>query len=116
MKTIFQAQRKGGVVQMAMYKMRVTVYKDPVGKTLKGPTAVRFLGDLCSGVGLFGILGVILYFIEDFPVNVLVVFAVMAVAGFALCVVFHRLAKRAAERKCAEFLARSGGQNAAKKL
>ena len=39
-----------------MYRMRITVYKDPHGKTLKGPTAVHFLGDLCSGLGLFGVI------------------------------------------------------------
>ena len=95
---------------MAMYKMRVTVYKDPAGKTLKGPTAVHFLGDLCSALGLFGVLGVILYFMEDFGVNVLVVFAVMAVAGFTLMVVLHKKAKQDAESACLEALSRQEGQ------
>ena len=49
-----------------MYRMRITVYKDPHGKTLKGPTAVHFLGDLCSGLGLFGVLGAILAGMESY--------------------------------------------------
>lgn len=84
---------------MAMYKMRITVYKDPNGKTLKGPTAAHFLGDLCSGVGLIGILGAILAGMEHYGTGAIVGGIVLGVAGFGLCVVLHRVAKRSVARQ-----------------
>lgn len=100
---------------MAMYKMRVTVYKDPAGKTLKGPTALHFLGDLCSGLGLFGVLGVILSIMEHYGTGAIVVGAVMGVAGFGLMVVFHKQAKKSAEAKFLQVLAQQKGQTAERK-
>lgn len=79
--------------------MKLTVYKDSAGKTLKGPTAVHFLGDLCSGFGLFGILGAILAVMEDYGAKSVIGAAVLAVAGFTLCVVFHRMARKGAGRQ-----------------
>ena len=95
---------------MAMYKVRYTVFKDPAGKTIKGPTALHFLGDLCSGLGLIGVLSVILAVMEDYGVKAIVASIVMGVGGFALCVVLHKLAKKKAQAKFLEVLAKQEGQ------
>ncbi len=100
---------------MAMYKAKFTVYKDPAGKTMKGPTALHFLGDLCSGFGLIGILEAILSVMEGWGAKGITVGVVLAVAGFALCVVLHRRAKRGAEQKFVDVLAQMEGQDTAKK-
>lgn len=90
---------------MARYKVQITVYKDPSGKTLKGPTALHFLGDLCSGFGLMGVLGTILAVMEKYGPMAVITGVVMAVVGFALAVVLHKRAKQDAQRAFAEALA-----------
>jgi len=101
---------------MAMYKARVTVFKDPAGKTLKGPTALYLVGDVCSAFGLIGVLSVILCFMEERGSGMLAGSIIMAVAGFALCVVLHKKAKQDAERACLEALAQMGaGEDQARK-
>ncbi len=95
---------------MAAYKVSVTVYKDPAGKTLMGPTALHFLGDLCSAVGLMGIIMSILAVMDDYGTMALIVGIITAVAGFALCVVLHKLAKKRAQAKFLEVLAKLEGQ------
>lgn len=90
-------KRRKEVFDMAMYKARFTVYKDPEGKTLKGPTFVHFIGDLGSAFGLIGILSAILWFMEDWGTGMLIGSIVTAVMGFALCVILHRKAKKDAE-------------------
>lgn len=96
---------------MARYRVNVTVYKDPTGKTLKGPTFVHFLGDLCSAFGLIGILEVILALtdMEKYGARVLIVGIVMAVVGFVLMVVFHKQAKKSAEAASLKVLSRQEG-------
>lgn len=91
---------------MARYKVSVTVFKDPQGKTMMGPTAVHFLGDICSAVGLMGLLGMILAVMEQYVIGAVITFVVMAVAGFGLMVVLHKQAKKSAEAKFLEVLAR----------
>lgn len=100
---------------MARYKVSVTVYKDPAGKTMMGPTALHFLGDLCSAFGLIGVLGAILAVMEKYGTKPLIGTIVMAVAGFALMVVLHKLAKKSAEAKFLKVLARQQGQAAERK-
>ena len=100
---------------MARYRVNLTVYKDPAGKTLKGPTFVHFLGDLASAFGLIGILGVILALMEDYGTPSVIGGVVFAVVGFALMVVLHRMAKKSAEAKILEMLARQQGQTTEKK-
>lgn len=100
---------------MAMYRMQVTVYKDPAGKTMKGPTAVHFLGDICSAFGLIGILGAILAGMEHYGPGAIAGGIALGVAGFGLAIFLHRQAKRSAERKFTEAVARMEGQDAAKK-
>jgi hypothetical protein len=95
-----------------MYRMRITVYKDPHGKTLKGPTAVHFLGDLCSGLGLFGVLGAILAGMESYGTAAIAVGIGLGVVGFGLAVLLHRQAKRSANRKFTEEVARMDRQAA----
>ena len=99
---------------MARYRVNLTVYKDPNGKTIKGPTFIHFLGDLCSGVGVIGILEVILALtdMEKYGARVIIVGIVMAVAGFALMVVLHKKAKKDAEAAVLKVLARQEGQTA----
>ena len=89
-----------------MYRMRITVYKDPHGKTLKGPTAVHFLGDLCSGLGL------ILAGMESYGTAAIAVGIGLGVVGFGLAVLLHRQAKRSANRKFTEEVARMDRQAA----
>ena len=102
---------------MARYRVSITVYKDPMGKTLKGPTFVHFLGDLCLGVGVIGILEVILALtdMEKYGAKVIIVGIVMAVAGFALMVVLHKKAKKDAEAAVLKVLAQQEGRTASKK-
>ena len=97
---------------MARYKVTRTVYKDPTGKTLHGPTLLHGLGDLCSAFGLIGILEVILAFMENYGMGAVVVGVVLAVAGFALMAVLHKQAKKSAEAKFLEALAQQEGQKA----
>ena len=87
---------------MAMYKVRITVYKGPTGKTLKGPTFVHFLGDICLGFGVIGVLLAILAVtdMEKYGANgakVIIVGIVMAVVGFVLMAVLHKQARKKAE-------------------
>ena len=82
---------------MARYKDTITVYKDPAGKVMMGPTALHFLGDLCSGAGLMGIILVILSFMEDFGTASIITGVVMTIAGFALGTVLCRKAKQDAQ-------------------
>ena len=102
---------------MARYRVNFTVYKDPNGKSLKGPTFVHFLGDLCSGVGVIGILEVILALtdMEKYGARVIIVGIVMAVAGFVLMAVLHKQAKKSAEAAVLKALARQKGQTASEK-
>ena len=102
---------------MARYRVSITVYKDPAGKTLKGPTFVHFLGDLCLGVGVIGILEVILALtdMEKYGAKVIIVGIVMAVAGFALMVVLHKKAKKDAEAAVLKVLSQQEGRTASKK-
>ena len=82
---------------MAGYRVNLTVYKDPTGKTIKGPTFVHFLGDLCSGVGLIGILEAILAVVENYGAAAITVGVILAVGGFVLMAVLHKRAKKNAE-------------------
>ena len=109
-KAFFHWKPGKGVLDMARYRVNYTIYKDPTGKTLKGPSFVHFLGDLCSGFGLFGILGVILAFMEDYGPPAVAASAVLAVVGFALMAVFHKQAKKSAEAKCLKVLAQQEGR------
>lgn len=95
---------------MAMYKVRYTVYKDPTGKTIKGATALHFLGDLGSGFSLIGIIGVILAITEDYGVKAIIGGVVMAVVGVVLYVVLHKQAKKIAEARFLKVLAEQEGQ------
>lgn len=96
---------------MARYKVRYTIYKDPTGKTMMGPTVLHFLGDLASGFGLIGILGAILAVMEKekYGTPFLIGCVVTAVAGFVLMVVFHKMAKKSAEAKFLKVLAQQEG-------
>ena len=97
---------------MARYRVNLTVYKDPTGKTIKGPTFVHFLGDLCAGLGVLGILEVILALtdMEKYGAKVIIVGVVMAVVGFVLMVVLHKQAKKGAEAAVLKVLARQEGR------
>lgn len=99
---------------MAQYKVRFTVYKDPEGKTLKGPTFVHFIGDLCSAVGLMGIIWAILAVTEEWGTGRLIGGVVAAIAGFVLYVVLHKQAKKSAEEAVAKALARQEGRTTGK--
>lgn len=100
---------------MARYRVNITVYKDPTGKTLRGPTFVHFLGDLCSGLGVIGILEVILAVVEKYGAKVIIVGIVMAVVGFVLMAVLHKNAKKDAEATFLKVLDRQEGQAASEK-
>ena len=95
---------------MAMYKARVTVFKDPAGKTLHGPTFVHGVGDFCSAIGLMGILYVILALMDNYGTGAIVGGIVAAVVGFALMVVLHKKAKKDAAMACLKMLAEQAAQ------
>ena len=94
---------------MARYKVKYTVYKDPTGKTMMGPTFVHFLGDLSSAFGLIGVLGAILAVMEKYGIRSLIGAIVTAVVGFVLMAVFHKQAKKSAEAKYLKVLAQQEG-------
>ena len=100
---------------MARYRVNLTVYKDPNGKTIKGPTFSHVLGDLCSGLGVIGILEVILALtdMEKYGAKLIIVGVVLAVAGFAQMAVLHKQAKKGAEAAFLKVLARQEGRTAA---
>ena len=100
---------------MARYKVTYTIYKDPTGKTLKGPSFIHWLGDICSGLGLIGVLGVIVSFMEHYGTSFIIGCVVTAVAGFALGPVLHKQAKKSAEAKCLQVLAQQEGQTITQK-
>lgn len=93
---------------MARYKVSFTVYKNPAGKTMMGPTALHFLGDLCSAVGLMGILFVILALMDSYGVGAIAGGVVAAVAGFVLMAVLHKKAKQNAQTAYLKALAEMG--------
>ena len=97
---------------MAMYKVRITVYKGPTGKTLKGPTFVHFLGDICLGFGVIGVLLAILAVtdMEKYGAKVITVGIVMAVVGFVLMAVLHKQARKKAEAAFLSVLAQQKEQ------
>lgn len=107
---IFDRKFGKEVLDTARYKVSCTVYKDPAGKTLKGPTFVHLLGDICSAFGLIGVLGAILAVMEKYGTAPLIGAIVMAVVGFVLMAVLHRQAKKSAEIKFLQALARQEGQ------
>ena len=93
---------------MAGYRVNLTVYKDPTGKTIKGPTFVHFLGDLCSGLGLIGILEAILAVMEHYGTVAVIVGIVMAAVGFAM----NKKAKKDAEAAFLKVLVQQEGRTA----
>ena len=95
---------------MARYKVTWTVFKDPKGKTLMGPTFLHGVGDLCSGACLLGIILVILSFMEDFGTLSIITGVVMAIGGLALGMVLHKKAKKDAEEAFLKALAQMEGQ------
>ena len=95
---------------MARYRVSVTVYKDPTGKTMMGPTTVHFLGDLCAAAGLLGAGFAIEALVESRGVGQLVGGIVAAVVGFGLMALLHKRAKKSAEAKFLEALAEQEGQ------
>ena len=102
---------------MAMYKVRITVYKGPTGKTLKGPTFVHFSGDICLGIGVIGVLLAILAVtdMEKYGAKVIIVGIVMAVVGFVLMAVLHKQARKKAEAAFLSALDQQEKQTASKK-
>ena len=97
---------------MARYRVSFTVYKDPMGITLKGPTFLHFLGDLCSGFGLIGLLGAILAVMEDYGAGAIAGGIAVAAAGFVLMAILHKQAKKSAEAAILKVLAQLEGQTA----
>ena len=97
---------------MAMYKVRITVYKGPTGKTLKGPTFVHLLGDICLGFGVIGVVLAILAVtdMEKYGAKVIIVGVVMAVVGFVLMAVLHKKAKKGAEAAVLRILSQQEGR------
>lgn len=97
---------------MARYRVSVTVYKYPTGKTMVGPTAVCFLGDLCGAAGLLGAGFTIESAIKNYGVGPIVGCILVAIAGFGLMALLHKQAKKSAEAKFLEALAQQEGQKA----
>ena len=68
--------------------------------------------DLCSGLGLFGVLGAILAGMESYGTAAIAGGIGLGVVGFGLAVLLHRQAKRSANRKFTEEVARMDRQAA----
>lgn len=94
---------------MARYKVSITAYKDPEGKTMKGPSFLHFLGDLCQGFGLMLILGGVAWLMDGVlePVRAVILAAVI-VACFWGGSLIHKTAKRKAQARYLELLAQAG--------
>lgn len=94
---------------MARYTVSITVFKDPEGKTMKGPSFLHFLGDLCQAFGLIVVLGGISLLMDGAlsPVKIAIL-AAMVVAGFWGGSLIHKAAKQKAQVRYLEALARAG--------
>ncbi len=90
---------------MARYKVSITVFKDPKGKTMAGLSFFNFLGDLCQGFSLICVLGGIACLMDGVlgPVQ-LVVLAALVVAGIVGGSLIHKSARRKAEARYLEVL------------
>ncbi|MBD5097971.1 MAG: hypothetical protein HDT35_00125 [Clostridiales bacterium] len=97
---------------MASYRVSITVYKNPAGKTMMGPTALHFLGDLFSGLGMIGVVGVIVAFMKHRDMTFTIVCLVLGVVGFTLMALIQKQAKKIAEAKYLQALEQQKGQKA----
>lgn len=90
---------------MARYKVSITVFKDPNGKTMKGLSFFNFLGDLCQGFALICVLGGIAALTEGNlgPVQIAVL-AVLVAAGVLGGVLIHKSARAKAQQRYLEVL------------
>lgn len=81
-----------------MYKVNVTVFKDPTGKTMKGPSFLHFLGTVCWAAALISLLGGIAFMMDGKlgPAQIAGHAAVIA-AGAILGVAAQKKAKRQAQ-------------------
>ncbi len=77
---------------------------------MMGPTALHFLGDLCSGLGMIGVVGVIVSFMKHHDMTFTIVCVVLGIVGFALMAVLQKQAKKSAEAKCLKALAQQKGR------
>ena len=93
---------------MARYKVSITVYKDPQGKTMKGPSFLHFLGDLCQGFGLMLILGGIAWLMDGAldPMRVVILVAV-TIACFWGGSLLHKSAEKKAQLRYLEAMAKT---------
>lgn len=93
--------------ELARYKVSVTVFKDPGGKTMKGLSFLHFLGDLCQGFGLMLILGGIAWLMDGklAPMRVVILVAVIA-ACFVGGSLVHKSARARAQKRYLELLAK----------
>lgn len=85
---------------MARYKVSVTVYKDPQGRTMAGPSFLHLLGDLCQGFGLMLILGGIAWLVDGvlLPVQAAILVAVIAACFLGGSQIHKSAEKRARAR------------------
>ncbi|MBD5097972.1 MAG: hypothetical protein HDT35_00130 [Clostridiales bacterium] len=97
---------------MARYRVSVTVYKYPTGKTMVGPTALAFLGDICGAAGLLGAGFAIESAVKHYGVGPIVGCILVGIAGFGLMALIHKRAKKSAEAKYLQALEQQKGQKA----
>lgn len=93
---------------MAMYKVRVTVYKTPTGKTMFLPTFVRAAGSFLLGLGIFFFAGLISAMVQtkgNLNVSVIAVFFALALAGTVFGIFLRRWAERSAQQSFTKALA-----------
>ena len=86
---------------MAMYKVSVTVYKDPAGKTMFLPTFVRAIGSFLLALGIFFFVGLFTALIQNkgnIKPSVIAVFFAIALIGTVLGIFLRGWAKRKAQQ------------------
>lgn len=99
---------------MAMYKVSVTVYKDPKGKTMFFPTFVRATGSFLLALGIFFFVGVISALIQskgNVKPSVIAVFFAFALIGTVSGIFLRGWAKRRAQQSFMEALTEQEKQN-----
>ena len=93
------------MLEVAGYKVNITVFKDAKGKTMKGLSFLHFLGDICQALGLMTILGGIACMMDRklSPLQI-GIFVVFTVAGFVGGAMIHKIARKKGQARYLESL------------
>lgn len=98
---------------MAMYKVSVTVYKNPEGKTMFLPTFLRAVGSLLLAVGLFTLAALVMALVQTkgkMKLSVTVTFSVLVIGLVVLGIFLRRWSARNAQTSYQKALSQQKNQ------